>query len=311
MGSEKEGSTQSVDTRVKRPETRHIFKDYVPILTPLAAFILSWIAFHYTNEFNQRASVDASSRTLADLISLFGQKAGDVKDDAGKQHEGHVKQRVQNADDVENEHKAHAIAAMKIAAYGDRALLAVKMAFGSDDPELREGGKLVAEEMYLVETVERGRLTNEILGYYDNSVLRLGAQEWLIRMESRLSTEDSKLALDKLKQVFGSSAENCLSQDEEVAERAASFLPNGHLAETKDFLLGMIKNCIVPNQTSRFERVRNNAMNTLGSIAQCLLPTERTALTAEIERLKVNVSSKVSADTLARIEAAKGDHGSC
>lgn len=301
------------------PKPRNFFKDYLPILTPLAAVVISGVAFYYTNQFNKRASVDASSKTLADLISFFEQRVGennteelqnrvtttDTKEDARNQNI----QRVTAA--TARQQKERVIAAMKIAAYGDQALLAVKMALGSDDPELREGGKLVAEEMYLVETVEPSKLTKELLSYYDNSVLRLGVQEWLERMEGRLSPQDSELALDKVKLIFGSVAEHCTSQDESLAQKVASFLPNGHLREVRDFMLGMVKNCIVPNQLTRFEAVRNNAMNTLGTVAGCLLPAELDTLLVEIGSLKARVSDTVFTDTLARIEAARNTRAFC
>jgi hypothetical protein len=219
---------------------KSIFKDVVPGLTSLAAVLISIAALVYTNhqkkmadlsaqEQRERAADAAKKKVLAALIKDFGSTA--------------AQSSVPNAD---TELKLQ-LAAMELAAYGDQALPAVRMALGAKDTGLRHGGVLVAEQMYSAETVEHGKLTREILSYYtaNSPVLRLGVLEWLAEMESQtqFSKEDSMAGFRMVKESFGSSGEKCKEQGEDLAGAAADYLSAGSFADAKDFACGMNKHC--------------------------------------------------------------------
>jgi hypothetical protein len=194
---------------------KSILKDVVPSLTSLAAVFISLAALIYTNhqknlaetsakDQREKAADVAKKKILGDLIKDFGNTFGSDTNKADYQLK-------------------FQLTAMKLAAYGDRALPAVRMALGADDRGLRTGGILVAQQMYSAETVGRKELTREILGYYTSSpALRLGVLEWLVEMGHQLSEEDSKLAYDLVKSSFGQRGELCAAQDEQVALEAAA-----------------------------------------------------------------------------------------
>jgi|GEM_PF-5367319 len=208
----------------KRPEPmsawKTIFKDILPVLTPIAALFVSWVAFYYANEFNARKSASESSETLGKLISEVGQKTDD---------------------------RTKTIEAMKLAAYGDQVLPAVKIVLGADDPDLRDGGVQVAKQIYLAETMDRGKLTDEMQKYYDNPFLRLGALEWFadVESESRLPLSDkaSRVLFCKLKKNFGTNAERCTEQGEDLSLAAAQFLSAWAARDSNDFVKGMKEHC--------------------------------------------------------------------
>src|SRR6266568_110564 len=197
-----------------------ILKDYIPALTPLAAVFISYLVFHYTDKFNERTSASASAEMLGKLVSEVAQQ----KDDNAK-----------------------TIEAMKLAAYGEQALPAVKIVLGADDADLRDGGVRVAKRMYLAETVDRGKLTEKMIEYYDNAFLRLGVLEWFADIESEdprpLSDKESNGLLFKLKETFGSNAENCVQQGPDMAFGAAQFLSAWSNDGSKSFVGGMKEHC--------------------------------------------------------------------
>jgi hypothetical protein len=222
------------------PRLRTFLKDYLPALTPIATAVISVAISIYTYRANDHQSAEA----LDKIISEFG---GSKEDD-----------------------RARAIAAIKLATYGDKALPAVKMVLGSDDPHLRTGGVLVAKQMYRAKTMKRGVLTKEILGYYaeNDRFLRRGVMEWLVEMQHQLSDEESRLAYDMIKGSFGDHAEKCAAQDETVALNAANFLFIWSFGDSKALVLGMAQNC-------RNDGARQTAINTIPEIAKSLSKEER------------------------------------
>jgi len=252
-----------------------IFKDVVPGLTSLAAVLISLAALIYTShqknvsdasaqEQRERAADAAKKKVLADLIKEFGRTA------------------VPAPSEVDAELKLQ-LTAMNIAAYGDQALQAVRMALGANDDGLRHGGVLVAEQMYRAETVEHGKLVREILGYYAASspVLRRGVLEWLVEMGRQLSDEESRLAYDMLTRSFGSRAELCAVQDEAVALQAAKFLFIWSLTDSKALVFGMARECRDSGQPTKFAAARESAVETIPGIAKSLSPEDRASILKE------------------------------
>jgi hypothetical protein len=215
----------NVGEKSERPKSMgQILKEYMPVLTPLAAVFVSFLAFYYTHQYNARTAAVAASDTLGKLITDAGQKADD---------------------------RAKRIAAMKIAAYGDQALIAVKMALAEED--LRDEGVLVAKQMYRAETVDHTNLTAEMLRYYDNPVLRLGVVQWMRETGRDLSQVDKSLAISKLRETLGPSGERCMEQEQQISGltlEAARFLVLWPISDdSRAFVSGMVAHCDVDVRT--------------------------------------------------------------
>ena len=225
-------------------------KDYLPALTPIATVLIGVMVSIYTYNSDHNRSAEA----LDKILSEFG---GGAKDD-----------------------RARAIAAVKLAAYGKKALPAVKMVLGSDDKDLRSGGVLVAKQMYRAETVQREDLTEKILGYYteNDRFLRLSVMDWLVEMGRQLSDKESRLAYDTIKRSFGDHAERCAMQDEAVAGQAANFLYIWSFSDSKPLLLGMARQCRDSAHPGMLQGARESAVGTIPRIARSLSPEERNTL---------------------------------
>src|SRR5215467_14009349 len=91
---------------------RTFLKDYLPALTPIATAVISVAISIYTYRANDHRSTEALDKT----VSEFGST---------------------NLDE-----RAREISAIRLAAYGDKALPAVKMVLGANDRDLRTGGVL-------------------------------------------------------------------------------------------------------------------------------------------------------------------------
>jgi len=215
-----------------KPESKFktFFKDYLPALTPIATGIIAGMVSYYIYQSDHNRSKEALDKTLTE----FGEKTDD---------------------------RARAIAAIKLAAYGDQALPAVKMVLGADDVPLRQGGELVAEQMYRAETVKHEALITKMLSYYgaNDPTLRLGVLEWLVKMGHQLSDEEGRRAFDILSTSFGSQGQNCAKQDNHVAMEAANFLLIWSFKDSKELLSGMTTKCADPD-------VRRQAQQALDAI---------------------------------------------
>lgn len=199
---------------------RSFVKDYLPALTPIATGIIAAMVSYYIYQSDHNRSKEALDKTLTE----FGEKTDE---------------------------RARAIAAIKLAAYGDEALPALKMVLGSEDDRLRSGGVLVAEQMYRASTVERTELTKQLLSYYaaNDATLRRGVLEWLVKMGRQLSDVESRQAFGVLVQTFGSQGQNCATQDDHVAMEATNFLLVWSFKDSVELLSGMIQKC--PDQDVR------------------------------------------------------------
>jgi len=220
---------------------KSFLKDYLPALTPIATAVISVAISVYTYKANDHRSKDAIDKT----VSEFGSK---------------------NLDE-----RGREVAAIKLAKYGEVALPAVHMALGANDLDLRTGGELVAQQMYRAKTVDRGKLTKEILGYYaeNDRPLRLGVVEWLVMMEHQLSADDSRLAYEMVQNNFR--GELCTLQDDDVALQAAKFLYIWCFSDSKALVVGMAEHC--PGAGTQ-----EQAVNTLPVLAKNLPQTERASL---------------------------------
>lgn len=192
---------------------RGFVKDYSTLLTPIMAAIVAAVVAYFGNKFDDHISKD----TLDKITTEF------VKGDSDPN-----------------------LTAMKLAAYGDKALPAVKIALAADDQDLRNGAVQIASQMYFTETVDRESLTKSMLNYYDNPVLRLGVVEWFSTIESSqvpLGDLYRNALLQKLQKTFGDAGERCKDQDAQVAQAVSSLLLTGPWATNKAFTSGMNKNC--------------------------------------------------------------------
>jgi hypothetical protein len=192
---------------------RGIVKDYSSMLTPLLTALIAALVAFFGYEFDDHVSRD----TLDKITTEF----------------------VRGNDDPN-------VTAMKLAAYGEKALPAVRMALGIQDPKLRNGAVKIAAQMYFTETVGRNSLTKSMLKYYDNPVLRLGVLEWFSTIEGSqipLSDRHREAVFEKMQQTFGAAGENCEDQGPEMAGAAANLLLTGPLANKKPFVLGMDQHC--------------------------------------------------------------------
>ncbi len=243
------GVIEKYATPSKPARLRTFLKDYLPALTPIATVVISVAVSVYTYKANDHRSTEA----LDQIMSEFGP----------------------NQDE-----RAHAIAAIKLAAYGEKALPAVKMVLGSDDPQLRSGGVLVAEQMYRAETVDRKKLTREMLNYYsaNDRLLRRGVLEWLVEMDHQISDDEARNAYAVVRQSFGAGGELCATQDENVALQAANFLFIWSYPDSKDLVFGMVRRCHDGAQPNKYGGARESLINAIPKIAGALKAEQRAAL---------------------------------
>jgi hypothetical protein len=286
-----EGLAQLLEARKKEAQPSSFLKDYLPVLTPIAAILVSIVASYYTYEFNHRASVSAASDTLSKLIQEFGPTSKTVDPSAAGE-----KAPAAQKEDNDLSEQQDTIKAMKLAVYGSQALPAVKMTLGADDADLRNGGVLVAVQMYRAETINREELTNAMRSYYENPALRRGVVEWLTKMDRGLSEQDARLFFDKLKQNFGAQGQFCPDQEENVAREAAAFLRIWHFMDAKDLALGMASKC-------EGDSARQQAVAALQKIGPLLEAPDRSALVARLRTLPDLSDPTVIRDAINEIQS--------
>ena len=250
---------------------RTFIRDYLPVITPLAAVVVSVAVSYATILFNQRASITASSETLGKLISRFGNAP--APDGDNQPVNTTQQQPVQEPTAV----------AMEIALYGDQAMPAVTLALSATDPGIRHGGALVAVQMYRGQTVEHAKLTKRMLTYYDSPALRRGVLEWLDGMGTGLFDEDSKLALEKLNSSFGPAGEECGTQEPDAAVDAAKFLMIYQRDGANDLALGLLQNCPA---TEGYEAAREQAAIALSAIAERLPKDMRDSIVKSLQSIE-------------------------
>jgi len=265
--------------RIAKPQpssrVRVFVKDYLPVLTPVAALAISVAVSYATILFSHRAAVAASSETLGKLVAKFGKRSG-----------GEASKESEKKSDQSTDEDPTAVA-MEIALYGNQAIPAVTVALSAEDPSLRRGGVLVAEQMYRGGTVPHKELTNTMLKYYESSALRRGVVEWLDEMGLGLFDEDSALALQKLDSTFGTDGHLCGTQDPEVARNTAEFLFIHAKDDSNDLALGLLENC--PDQ-SEFESAREQAAIAIPEIAKHLPKEKRDSVLKSLQGMIATAS---------------------
>jgi len=203
---------KKIATPHREPTLRSFVKDYSSLLTPILTAVIAAIVGYFGYRFDDHISKD----TLDRITTEFVQGGTDPN-----------------------------ITAMKLAAYGEKALPAVKVALGAKEPRVRDGAVQIAAQMYFEETVDRKKLTRDLLKFYDNPVLRLGVLEWLSTVQSSpipLPDCQQNDAFKKLQQTFGPTGEKCSDQDAAIAGAAANLLLAG-LGNRRDFVAGMEQHC--------------------------------------------------------------------
>jgi hypothetical protein len=189
-----------------------------------------------------------------------------------------------------------ALTVIKLASHGEDALPAMKMALGSEEERLRSGAVMVLGEMYKAGMVNRDRLFDKVLGFYDdnNSSLSRGVLEWVVTMGEQLPEQKRRDVFARLKGTFKNQAEDCAKQDEQVALQAAKFLFFSPFEDSREFVMGMAKNC-------KGDGAREAAVNTLPRICASLKQSDRDGVTSFLEK---EILPTASEGFRARVEAA-------
>lgn len=248
-----------------------IFKDYLPILTPIATAVIAFCVAYYGGQFEDRSTQE----TLDRITTEFVEKRGDPN-----------------------------IAAMKLAAYRDKALPAVRMVLASDDDKLRNGGELILETMYVDGTVAHRKLLNEVIHDYDTPTLRRGVLEWLTKMGPELQQCERERALRALtdpKNGFGAQGQNCATQDVETAFAASHLLlvwssstSTSLLEKAKDLALGLAENCLDTNDQTKYDHTRETAIGALQLMARIFSKNERQSIVKRLKKLSPAASDELT-----------------
>lgn len=212
----------------RRFSLKSFIKDYIPALTPIALALFTFIASVYTIKFGNQLLTETFDKITTEFLQ-------------GKEDPN--------------------VAAMKLATYGKKALPAVRLVLSAQNKDLRNGGELVLEQMYVEETVDRKTLIDTLLRDYGNPMLRLGVLEWLVKMDKLLPEEDASRFLTLLTKSFGEQAKNCEREGDSIALEAAHFLNIWHISSSKELVLGLAENC-----PAQFEGVREQALIALPSV---------------------------------------------
>jgi hypothetical protein len=282
------GSVWEVVSQLGKPGSlwKSLFKDVVPGLTSAAAVLISLAALIYTNHQKNLADTTARDQRERTADATRKKLLGDLIT--------HFPQRTFSSGEEEKDYQAKfQLNAMTIAVYGQQALPAVRMALGSDDDGIREGGIMVAQQMYRAETVAHPMLISELLGYYDSgaAAARRGALAWARQMGRQLSNDEGRLFYQALERTFGPRAEFCAAQDPDVALEAAKFLPIWSFAGSATFALGMVKQCKDDAHPDEFLGAREQALSALEEIARSLSAEQcASLLTVELPALSKEAS---------------------
>lgn len=272
-------SQESASGLNAKPRSRigRFFKEYLPVLTPVAALAVSivggYLAYKSNEKKDENASINTYSATRNEMLSAF---------------------------EKQTDQKARLTEATKIAADGDRALEAAKFVLGAENELQRSGGVLVVEQIYNLQTVDQKKVVNVMLNYYDKPLLRRGVLEWLAEMALQLPKKDSSLFFERVKKTFGADGGECEKQDEQVALAAANFLFIWSFPDSKDLELGLVENCKDKQAPDRFARARDSAINALPRLAGSLSKEERDSI---VTRLREFASTSPE-ETKAKIEQA-------
>jgi hypothetical protein len=232
----------------------------------------------------------------AQVISAFVTDPNHKEPPPAELRLGESKARTGSESSFAEREAARKIAAINLAEYGEDAIPAVKMCLASDEPSLRSGAVMVLQQMYRSESVRRNSLLNTVVAYSKdrNPYLRRGALEWFVRMGDEVPMGDRWRVFDELKTQFGSTAEVCANQDEQVALEAGKFLFSFSVQDSKEFAMGMVRNC-------SGDGAREAAVNALPRICSSLPGPDRKKV---VIFLRNQMVPSLSNGLRSRIEAA-------
>lgn len=262
-----------------------VAKDLGPVFTSLAAIMVTIIVANYTYQFNKRQHAVTQ---------------GDLK-------------RGWLADFTDNDDAKRKLGAIKLAAYGDEALPAVKDALGVTNDLIRTGGVLTALTMYQSQPKSRSELLKSMLESFKdgNPTLRLGVLEFYIEASDQLKSEEKEDFLKHLTDRLGPHAERCANEDEDFVLKAATFLTKGPFPEAKALLLDVARTCPHERTNPNYEGARIQAVNMLPLVVeqQSLPKDDRAAIIGELRGLEADASDELKGNIEVAINRIQGVQG--
>lgn len=200
------------------------------------------------------------------------------------------------ADFTETDQGRRALAAIKLAAYGEDAYPAIKLALGVSHEGIRNGGAETAELMYSSRPDVRTNLMNEMLVSFQdlNPLLRLGVLEFYVRMAPRLTSEEKQIFLNQLKNRLGPQAQLCANESKDFVLEGVTFLGLSSLGDAKDLVLDIARNC-PHGVTSTYEGARIHAVLLLPTVVkqQRLNGDARQGIITELRKLELDASDEL------------------
>jgi hypothetical protein len=281
-------------------------KDFGPPLTGFATAAVAALVFYFGRQTNQRqVEIQGQQVEIAkQQVKIAEQQARNAELQA-KSAELQAK-NAQEAfnlkftaefndkfDTFNDKNDPGKMEANRLAQYDERALEPLKIKLAMDKENIREGAAFVVFQMFQTETVERSRLHDVLLGYFEksnNPYLRAGVVECYLKVVQDLSDEEKKrvvgLLRDKLR------LDRCdREEDEDFFKKAAMFLGHSPSRDSTDILLKIVGN------NSCLREPRSYAIDNLPDAASALTPDERDAVMAALEQIKTNGDDEL-ADSL-------------
>ncbi len=259
-------------------------KDLAPVITSLAAVIVTITIGYSSCKFNERQAAltrDQAAVTQADL------------------------KRSWLADFTDSDDAKRKIGAIKLAAYGDEALPAIRDALGINNESIRQGGILTALTICRSLPKARAHLLEGMLAYFEepNSELRLGVLEFYIEASKELNAAEMAAFYKHLKGRLGQNASNCINEEGEFVLKAAIFLALGSFSEAKTLLLDIIRNCPSTAGNDKYEGARNQAVTTLTIVIkkQRASKAERDDVVNSLRVLETDASAEFKSNVEAAI----------
>jgi hypothetical protein len=205
-------------------------------------------------------------------------------------------------DFVEVDDGKRTLAAIKLAAYGEDALPAIKLALGVTHEGIRTGGVQAAEIMYQSRPdLRRELLADMSLSFKEsNATLRLGVLEFYGKAASQMEEPEQQSFLNELKEKLGANAKSCSDHDQNFVKEAAIFLSRVPFPEVTDLLLDIARNC--PYDTHESARIQ--AINMLPIVVedQKTPQSTRETIIRSLRALEVEGQDELNANIRTAIE---------
>jgi hypothetical protein len=259
-------------------------KDLAPVITSLAAVIVTITIGYSSCKFNERQAALTQAQAAVTQADL---------------------KRSWLADFTDSEDAKRKVGAIRLAAYGDEALPAIRDALGINNELIREGGILTALTVCRSKPTTRSRLLKSMLDYFEesNPSLRLGVLDFYIDASKELTAGEMAEFCQHLKGRLGSNASNCVNEDGEFALKAATFLALGSFVEAKTLLLDIIRNCPHEGADDKYRGARNQAVTSLAIVSkqQRLSKSERDEIINFLRAFETNASAEFKGNLEAAI----------